>query len=50
MFFSHFMLFPTFVENKSGNKNQLFLIQCFLRVFFLYVAKYKSAPSLTATG
>ena len=26
MFFSHFMLFPTFLENKSGNTKQLFLI------------------------
>ena len=26
MFFSHFMLFPTFLEKKSGNTNQLFLI------------------------
>ena len=33
MFFSHFMLFPTFLK-KSGNIKQLFLIKCFLRVFF----------------
>ena len=26
MFFSHFMLFPTFLEKNSGNTNQLFLI------------------------
>ena len=26
MFFSHFMLFPTFLESKSRNTNQLFLI------------------------
>ena len=26
MFFSHFMLFPTFLEKKSWNTNQLFLI------------------------
>ena len=26
MFFSHFMLFPTFLEKKSGNTKQLFLI------------------------
>ena len=26
MFFSHFMLFPTFLEKKSWNPNQLFLI------------------------
>ena len=26
MFFSHFMLFPTFLETNSGNTNQLFLI------------------------
>ena len=26
MFFSHFMLFPTFLERNSGNTNQLFLI------------------------
>ena len=26
MFFSHFMLFPTFLEKKSGNTNQLFII------------------------
>ena len=26
MFFSHFMLFPTFLEKKSGNIKQLFLI------------------------
>ena len=26
MFFSHFMLFPTFLETKSGNTKQLFLI------------------------
>ena len=33
IFFSHFMLFPTFLEKKSWNTNQLFLIYCFLRVF-----------------
>ena len=26
MFFSHLMLFPTFLEKKSGNTKQLFLI------------------------
>ena len=26
MFFSHFMLFPIFLEKKSGNTKQLFLI------------------------
>ena len=26
MCFSHFMLFPTFLEKKSGNTNLLFLI------------------------
>ena len=26
MFFSHFMLFPSFLEKKSWNTNQLFLI------------------------
>ena len=26
MFFSHFMLFPTFLEKNSGNTKQLFLI------------------------
>ena len=26
MFFSHFTLFPTFLEKNSGNTNQLFLI------------------------
>ena len=26
MFFSHFMLFPIFLEKKYGNTNQLFLI------------------------
>ena len=26
LFFSHFMLYPTFLEKKSGNTNQLFLI------------------------
>ena len=26
MFFSHFMLFPTFLEKNSWNTNQLFLI------------------------
>ena len=43
MFFSHFMLFPTFLEKKSWNTNQLFLIQCFLRFFFV-CWKYWKVP------
>ena len=43
MFFSHFMLFPTFLEKKSWNTNQLFLIKCFLRVFFV-CWKYWKVP------
>ena len=35
MFFSHFMLFPTFLEKISWNTNQLFITKCFLRVFFV---------------
>ena len=33
MFFSHFMLFPTFLEKNSGNTNQLFL-EMFSSCFF----------------
>ena len=36
--FSHFMLFPTFLEKKSGNTKQLFLINVFF-VFFLMLEK-----------
>ena len=34
MFFSHFMLFPTFLEKKSGNS---FLYPLFLNVLILYL-------------
>ena len=43
MFFSHFMLFPTFLEKKNGNTNQLFSFNVFF-VFFLYVGNIEKCP------
>ena len=49
MFFSHFMLFPTFLETKLGIQNNYFSFNVFF-VFFCMLEILKSAPSLTATG
>ena len=50
MFFSHFMLFPTFLEKKSWNANHYFSFNVFFVFFFCMLEILKSAPSLTATG
>ena len=39
MFFSHFMLFPTFLEKKSGNTKEI-ISSC----FFLYVGNIEKCP------
>ena len=39
MFFSHFMLFPTFLEKKFGNTNNYFSFNVFF-VFFFVCWKY----------
>ena len=49
MFFSHFMLFPTFLEKNLGIQNNYFSFNVFF-VFFCMLEILKSAPSLTATG
>ena len=43
MFFSHFMLFPTFLETKSGNQTNYFSFNVFF-VFFLYVGNIEKCP------
>ena len=43
MFFSHFMLFPTFLEKKSGNPNQYFSFNVFF-LFFLYAGNIEKCP------
>ena len=50
MFFSHFMLFPTFLEQKIWEYKPIISHLMFLRVFFCMLEILKSAPSLTATG
>ena len=53
MFFSHFMLFPTFLEKKIWEYKAIIshlMFSNFLRVFFCMLEILKSAPSLTATG
>ena len=50
MFFSHILCyFQHFSKNILGIQTNYFSFNVFF-MFFLYVAKYKSAPSLTATG
>ena len=44
MFFSHFMLFPTFLEQNSGNTNQLFLNLMFSSCFFCMLEILKKCP------
>ena len=48
MFFSHFMLFTTFLEKNSGN-TKFFVIShlMFSTCFFFMLEILKSAPSLT---
>ena len=43
MFFSHFMLFPTFLEKKSWNTNHYFSFNVFF-VFFLYAGNIEKCP------
>ena len=43
MFFSHFMLFPTFIEKKSWNTNHYFSFNVFF-VFFLYAGNIEKCP------
>ena len=50
MFFSHFMLFLTFIEkNNLGIQTNYFSFNVFF-VFFCMLEILKSSPSLTATG
>ena len=49
MFFSHFMLFPTYLKKISGMQSNYFSFNV-LFVFFCMLEILKSAPSLTATG
>ena len=46
MFFSHFMLFPTFLRKNMGIKKNYFSFNVFF-VFFCMLEILKSAPSLT---
>ena len=50
MFFSHFMLFPTFLEKIIWEYKPIISHLMFLHVFFCMLEILKSAPSLTATG
>ena len=46
MFFSYFMLFTIFLENKFVEKNNYFSFNVFFMFFFM-LEILKSAPSLT---
>ena len=48
--FSHFMLFPTFVEKKILEYKPIISHLMFSSCFFFMLEILKSAPSLTATG
>ena len=50
MFFSHFMLFPTFLEQKIWEYKTIISHLMFSSCFFCMLEILKSAPSLTATG
>ena len=50
MFFSHFMLFPTFLEKKIWEYKPIISHLMFSSCFFCMLEILKSAPSLTATG
>ena len=50
MFFSHFMLFPTFLEKKIWEYKTIISHLMFSLCFFCMLEILKSAPSLTATG
>ena len=50
MFFSHFMLFPTFLEKKIWEYKPIISHLMFSLCFFCMLEILKSAPSLTATG
>ena len=50
MFFSHFMLFPTFIENKIWEYKTIISHLMFSSCVFCMLEILKSAPSLTATG
>ena len=43
MFFSHFMLFPTFLEKNLGIQTNYFSFNVFF-VFFLYVGNIEKCP------
>ena len=43
MFFSHFMLFPTFLEKNLGIQNNYFSFNVFF-VFFLYTGNIEKCP------
>ena len=49
MFFSHFMLFPTFLENKIWEYKTIISHLMFSSCFFM-LEILKSDPSLTVTG
>ena len=50
MFFSHFMVFPTFLEKQIWEYKIIISHLMFSSCFFLYAGNIVSAPSLTATG
>ena len=50
MFFSHFMLFPAFLEKKFWEYKPIISHLLFSSCFFFMLLILKSAPSLTATG
>ena len=50
MLFSHFMLFPTFLEKKIWEYKPIISHLMFSSCFFCMLEILKSSPSLTATG
>ena len=50
LFFSHFMLYPTFLEKKIWEYKPIISHLMFSSCFFCMLEILKSAPSLTATG
>ena len=50
IFFSHFMLFPTFLEKQIWEYKPIISHLMFSSCFFFMLEILKSAPSLTATG
>ena len=50
MFFSHFMLFPTFLEKQIWGYKTIISHLMFSSCFFLYAGNIVKCPSLTDTG